>query len=128
MAAAFVFVYIGLVLPGTIYRVINRYQPKPHPFNESGDELDLEIDYKEFLTMYRLLLARDTCPYRFLCGWYKYGRSAYHVIALVVKMLLVLPVTPLLSSSMALSRTRSARRSCGRSSSTATTGSTSARA
>lgn len=100
-AAAFVLCYIGIVFPAMVYRVINKYQPKPHMYDENGNELDPKVDQKEFLLMYRMLLARDVCPYRFLYAGYEYGRSAYRVVALVVKMLLVIPVTPLIASGMA---------------------------
>ena len=99
-AAGFVFCYIGIVFPAMVYRVINKYQPKPRMFDENGNEMDPKADEKEFLLMYRMLLARDVCPYRFLYNGYEYGRSAYRVVALVVKMLLVIPVTPLITSGM----------------------------
>ncbi|KAH0792672.1 hypothetical protein GPJ56_003506 [Histomonas meleagridis] len=97
-AAFFLFIYIGIVLPGIIYQTINKYQPKPQMFDESGEPIDIEFHREEFLTLYRQLLNRDKCPYNFLYCGYEYGKSAYKVVTLVVKMLLVIPVNPLINS------------------------------
>lgn len=99
--AFFIFIFIGLVLPGVIYSTINKYQPKPQMFDDNGDPINMEFNEKEFLTAYRLLMERDPCPYNFLYSGYEYGKSAYKVIALVVKMLLVIPINPLINSDIA---------------------------
>ncbi|OHS99263.1 hypothetical protein TRFO_08517 [Tritrichomonas foetus] len=100
-AAFFVFIYIGLILPATIYNVINKYQPVPQMFDEHGNELKEGFDREKMLIQYRMLLERDTCPYKFLYQGYEYGRSVYKVVTLVVKMLLVIPVNPLVTSGIA---------------------------
>lgn len=100
-AAFFVFIYIGLVLPGTIYQVINKYQPEPQFYDENGDEISIQFDRERYLLQYRLLLQRDKCPYNFLYSGYEYQRSIYKVVTLVVKMLLIIPVNPLVTSGVA---------------------------
>lgn len=100
-AAFFLFIYIGIVFPGVIYQVINKYQPEPQRYDENGDLIDYEEDKDKFLLQYRMLLSKDKCPYNFLYSGYEYGRSIYKVVSLVVKMLLVIPVNPLISSNIA---------------------------
>ncbi|KAK8884242.1 hypothetical protein M9Y10_043350 [Tritrichomonas musculus] len=98
-AAFFLFIYIGIVFPGVIYQVINKYQPEPQQYDENGDRI--EYDREKFLLQYRMLLSKGKCPYNFLYSGYEYGRSIYKVTTLVVKMLLVIPVNPLISSGIA---------------------------
>lgn len=99
--AFFVFLFIGLYLPGVLAATIKKYQPKPQKFDDNGDLIDLEINEKEFKTSYRMLMERDPCPYNFLYSGYEYGKSGYKVISLIVKMLLVIPINPLISSTTA---------------------------
>ena len=99
--ALFVFLYIGLYLPYQIYLTINKYQPPPYNYDELGDRYDKEFDRDRILKSYREILAKDTCPYNFLYCGYEYGWSAYKVITMIIKMILIIPLIPFFTSSVA---------------------------
>lgn len=88
------FVFIGLFLPYQVYIVINKYQPIPHQYDESGLKIDIAADNGKYLENYRHLLDDDKCPYNFLYCGFEYGWSSYKVISMVIKMLLVFPMIP----------------------------------
>lgn len=98
--AFFILIYIGVYLPYTIYRTIRKYQPVPQRFDAQGRRLDLKKNKKEYLQQYRELLQNDQCPYKFLYAGYEYGWSAYKVIIMVIKVLLVIPCIPYIKSEL----------------------------
>lgn len=100
-AALVFFIFIGFFMPYQVYLVINKYQPKPHDFDETGRKIDQKEDEAQYLAQYRMLLDRDTCPYNFLYVGYEYGWSAYKVISMIIKMLLVFPNIPFFDESIA---------------------------
>lgn len=95
------FLFIGLYLPFQVYLTINKYQPKPQKYDASGEIFDLSYDKDKYLEQYKELVAADKCPYNFLYSGYEYGWSAYKVITMVVKMLLIIPLIPLFTAALA---------------------------
>ena len=98
--AIFVFLFIGLYLPYQIYLTINKYQPAPNKFDEAGERYEEDYDKDRMLEDYRQLLAKDQCPYNFLYSGYEYGWSAYKVITMIVKMLLIVPLIPFFTNTL----------------------------
>ncbi|OHT09786.1 hypothetical protein TRFO_21220 [Tritrichomonas foetus] len=98
--AFFVFLYIGLYLPYTVYTVIRKYQPVPQRFDAQGRRIDVSKNKEQYYEQYRELLQTDQCPYNFLYAGYEYGWSAYKVIIMVVKVLLVIPCIPFIHSEL----------------------------
>lgn len=95
------FVFIGLFLPFQVYLTINKYQPKPQKYDASGEVFNLAYDKDKYLEQYKELVAADKCPYNFLYAGYEYGWSAYKVITMVIKMLLIIPLIPLFVAALA---------------------------
>ena len=93
-AAFFVFLYVGIYLPYTIYQIIKKYQPVPQRYDAQGRRIDAKNDRKKYAQQYKELLQTDQCPYNFLYCGYEYGWSAYKVIIMIVKVLLVIPCIP----------------------------------
>lgn len=99
--ALFVFFFIGLFLPYVIWRVIRTYQPVPQGYDSEGNKIDVKRNRKEYIQQYHDLVQHDECPYAFLYSGYEYGWSAYKVITLVMKMLLVIPCIPFIHQEIA---------------------------
>ena len=100
IAAFFILLYIGIYLPYTIYRTIRKYQPVPQRYDAQGRRIDIKKNKKQYYEQYRELLQTDQCPYKFLYTGYEYGWSAYKVIIMVVKVLLVIPCIPYIKSEL----------------------------
>lgn len=98
--ALVVLLFIGLYLPFVVYQVIRDYQPQPQSFDSEGNYIDIVNDRKAFLNQYRDLMNHDDCPYAFLYSGYEYSWSAYKVIVMIIKMLLVIPCIPLITSQL----------------------------
>ena len=97
----FIFLLIGIYYPYQVYLTINKYQPVPQKYDESGTKLDKEFDKEKILRQYRELVAKDPCPYNFLYRGYEYGWSAYKVITMIIKMLLLIPMIPFFTEQLA---------------------------
>lgn len=98
LVAFFILLFIGIYLPYTVYRTIRKYQPVPQRYDAQGRRIDVKKNKKQYYEQYRELLQDDQCPYKFLYAGYEYGWSAYKVIIMVVKVLLVIPCIPYIKS------------------------------
>lgn len=96
--AFFLLIYIGIFLPFTLYRTIRRYQPEPQRYDAQGRIIDAKENKNEYHEQYRELLEADRCPYKFLYSGFEYGWSAYKVIIMLIKVLLVIPCIPFIHS------------------------------
>lgn len=92
--ASITLLFIGIFFPYHLYLTIDKYQPRPHEYDEEGKFMHAELDRGKLLKQYRKLLLEDKCPYNFLYKGYEYGWSFYKVITIFVKMILIIPMIP----------------------------------